>query len=141
MAVQDLTRKNTFMHKREIRYFAEEIDVVDLISTSGDNYQLSNIPDKALILSAVIFIKEVVNGVATVDVGTSPTGSDIFNDADVSITTPVVSSLTITDTDAGLPLYITPTWGSAVTQGKLLLVVEYLEYRLKSDEFTEIPNV
>ncbi len=142
MATFNYDRKNTLMHKREVRMFAAELDIVKLGFADGDTYRLANLPEKAIIVSTMTMVNEVSDStVSTANIGTTPSGANLLSGADLEVLGATVSSADPIDTGAGLPLYITPTFTTPPTTGKVVLMVEYVEYTLKAEEYTEITNV
>ena len=141
----DMLREDRFMQKKSESFFAGEVvegsESYNIPAVSG-NYLLANIPPNALITNAYIHV-ETVSDAATSAVGTLGTaeaGTEILSAANLKAATGKVGTFTgqsLTGTGKELHLGITVT-GAATAVGEYLVVVEYLEYRKNTGEYTKV---
>lgn len=130
MAIQNLSRTHGKHKKRDISVALVEIDVSGEYATSADTYQLVQFAHKTLILGVTALVL-VPNDAVTSAV------ADIGIDGDNSL----VSAGDLTDTagtdlaSMSAPFYLEtggvltyiPTYTGAMTEGKILLAVQYVE--------------
>lgn len=145
MAYTNMLREDRFMQKKSECFFAAEVvegvESYEIDGTQSGNFKLSNIPPNSLITNAYIHV-EAVSDAATTNVatlGTTEGGTEILSAADLKTLgeqgTFTGQSLTTT----GKPLFLgTTVTGAATNVGKYIVVVEYIEYRKNTGEYTKI---
>jgi len=143
MATQNLTRKNRFNEKRKVAVFTAELDYENLLNTSGDIYQLFQLPKNSLVTHASAIVQTAFDSAtsASLDLGfagddTLIDGADLTSAAGTELsggTNVVVPAIKQT----GGIVTAVPTYTGATTTGKILVRIEYIEYNKVTGELTE----
>ncbi len=140
MATQNLTRAFKREQKKSIRAFASELDFTDEIGTSADVYELFNLPAESLITSATVYIitPNDAGTSAAVDVGfdggdTLIDGGNLQAAADTVLTGGTNSVIPIRKPTGGLVTFLPTYVGTASTEGKCLVYIEYIEYNKREE--------
>jgi len=143
----DLRREKRFFQKKQECFFAGEANEGtengEFPAVNG-NHQLANLPPDAIITNAYIHVETAsdaaISAVATL--GTTSGGTEILSAADL---TTVGEQGTFTGqslTGTGVTLWLGLAYvGAATNVGKYKVVVEYLEYRKNTGDYTQIPTV
>ncbi len=143
MAFTNMSRENRFFQKKEECFFAAEVvegtQSFEVPAATG-SYILSTLPPDTIITDAYIHV-EVASDAATSAVGTLGTadaGTEILSAADLATTGKqgTFTGQSLTGTGQELYLGITVT-GAATTVGKYIVVVEYMEYRKNTGDYTK----
>jgi hypothetical protein len=145
MAYTNMLREDRFMQKKSNCFFAGEVvegtESYEIDGTASGNFKLANLPPNAVVTDAYIHV-EAASDAATTNVatlGTTEGGSELLSAANLK-TTGVQGAFTgqfLTGT--GKPLFLgTTVTGAATNVGKYIVVVEYLEYRKNTGEYTKI---
>lgn len=136
-------REDRFAQKKSECFFAAEVNEGAEsyeISAATDDYLMANLPPNSLITDAYIMVDEPSDAAtsAVAKLGTTEGGSEILSSAD--LTSAGKQGTFASDpilTGTGVPLYLGVTVAGAATEvGKYILVVEYLEYRKNTGEYT-----
>lgn len=144
MAFTDMTREANFAQKKGICLFASEVvegtESFEIPAASG-NYLLANIPPDAIITDAYIQV-QVASDAATSAVatlGTAEAGTEVLSAADLTTLGKQGTFTGHVETDTGAELYLGVTvTGAATAVGKYVVVVNYVEYRKNTGEYTRI---
>lgn len=138
MANTDITRTGEFAQKKESCVLALYIDKeVGEVFTAAGNYLVANLPPEAVITNAFVST-DVVSDAGAVTVGTTEGGTEILSAGD---TTALGKTGTFTGqslTGSGTPVFMTVA--AAMTAGRFTVIVEYIEYRKHTGEYTQITN-
>lgn len=144
MAYTDKTRVSTFFQKKSECFFAAEInqgtDDNEIAETTG-NYLIANLPADAVITNAYVHVKTASDAVtsATATLGTTDGGSQIVSAANLKTTGKQGTFAGQSLTGLGKELYLNVTvTGAATAVGQFIVVVEYLEYRKNTGEYTRV---
>lgn len=131
--------------KRESRFFAAEI-LEGTVANNGEipadkvnNYHLGNLPERALIIGASVFVKGASD--STTKTGTLKAGTTaISSAADLTLAGPQGTFTAQLDTGTGKELWLDIANGSAdgTAIGAYLVFVEYLEYDKTDGEYTSM---
>ena len=143
----DMRREERFFQKKSTCYFAVELnegtESYELAAGNGD-HQLANLPDNAIITDAYIHVKTASDAAtsATGTLGTTSGGTEILSAADLKATGKqgTFTGQSLTGTGKTLWLGVTKV-GAETAVGEYVVVVEYLEYRKDTGEYTDIPIV
>lgn len=137
-----MTREDRFYQKKSECFFAAEVNEGTEsyeIGVTSDNYLLANIPPDAIITNAYIHVATASDAAtsAVATLGTAEGGSEILSAADLTSTGKegTFTGQSLTDTGKELYLGVTIT-GAATAVGKYKVVVEYLEYKKNTGEYT-----
>lgn len=148
MATQNLTRKARLNKKRGPRCAVAVLDYADTseldITTSADDYQLFVAPYDCYITKAEMLVVTAFDSAvsAVADVGLSG-GDTLIDGADL---TSAAGTQLDGGTNAAVPQFLetggtitfSPTYSGATTEGKVILVIEYVEItRCEEGELTE----
>jgi len=148
MANTNMTREDRLMQKKSECFFAAElVEGTESynIGVVSANYLLANIPPNSIITNAYIHV-ETVSDAATTNVatlGTTEGGSEIVSAGDLKTAVGKTGTFTgqsLTGTGKGLYLGLTVT-GAATAVGEYIVVVEYMEYRKNTGEYTKVTNI
>lgn len=145
MAYENKLREDRFFQKKSESFFAAEVvegaESYEIDGTASGNFKLANIPPNALITNAFIHV-EAASDAATSNVatlGTTEGGSEILSAADLTTLGEQGSFTGQSLTTTGKPLFLgTTVTGAATNVGKYVVVVEYMEYRKNTGEYTKI---
>lgn len=142
MATVNLSRDKGRHKKLEKRVFSTVVDYTGEIGTSGDTYQLLNLPPEVLVTAASIYVITPSDAAttATGDLGFDGDGTlvkagNLKSAANSNLTagaSTVVPQLKLT----GGVLTFKPTYTGATTVGKFRITVEYIEYTMVNGEIT-----
>lgn len=139
MANQNLSRKNRRNYKRSISVFTAILTYSDEIGTSADVYQLTELPPEIVITRASVIplVASDAATSATVDLGIDG-GNELIAAGDLKSVagTDVTDDITSLVLETGGTLTFKPTYTGAVSAGKFLVVVEYIEYQKVTGEIT-----
>ncbi len=138
----DLTREDRFFQKKSECFFAVELNEGienSEVPAASDNHLLALLPPDSIITNAYIQVATgsdaATSAVATL--GTASGGSQVLSAGDL---TTVGDQGTFTGkslTSTGVELWLGLTYtGAATNVGKYIIVVEYIEYRKNTGEYT-----
>lgn len=139
-----MIREAIFAQKKSECFFAAEVnegsESYEIPAASG-NYRLANIPPDAIITNAYIHV-ETASDAATSNaatLGTTEGGTEILSAADLKATGKegTFTGQSLTGTGVELFLGVTVT-GAATAVGKYKVVVEYLEFKKNTGEYTRM---
>jgi hypothetical protein len=140
MALVNLTRTDTLFQKKSICLFAGELNEGAELGVTTASYHLANLPADAIITNAYIHVEKASNAATTAaaTLGTTEGGSQILTGANLKTLGKqgtFVTAQSLTGTGKNLVLNVTIT-GAATAVGKYKVVVEYVEYRKNTGEYT-----
>lgn len=143
MTTQNLTRANSRHEKKAVRVFSTVLDYTDEIATSADIYELFELPDNAMAISAGVYMLTAFDSAtsAVVDLGfggddTLVDGGDLTSAAGTNLTGGT-NSVIPQNKPTGGTVTFKPTYTGATTEGKCRVTVEYIEYtRHEQGEYT-----
>lgn len=148
MATQNLTRKARLNKKRGPRSAVAVLDYADTseldITTSADTYELFVAPNDCYITKAEMLVVTAFDSAtsAVADVGLAG-GDTLIDGADL---TSAAGTQLDGGTNAAVPQFLetggtitfSPTYTGATTEGKVILLIEYVEIeRCEEGELTE----
>lgn len=143
----DKRREDRFFQKKSECFFAIEFnegtESYELNAVS-DDHELANLPADAIITNAYIHVKTgsdaATSAVATL--GTTEGGTEILSAGDLTSTGKQGTFTGQSLTGAGQTLWFGVTYtGAATNVGEYVVVVEYLEYKKNTGDYTSIPNI
>jgi hypothetical protein len=146
MANIDMTREINFAQKKGVCLFASELvegtASYEIPAASG-NYLLANIPTDAIITDAYIQVRVAADAAtsSSAKLGTAEGGSQVLSAANLKTVGKqgTFTGHVVTGTGAALYLGVTVS-GAATNVGEYVVVVEYVEYRKNTGEYTRITN-
>jgi len=137
-----VTRKATYAQKRGIEVAAYNIvegtDAAELDTSASENFLVGTLPENALISNAYVYVKDASDVALTGTLGTTEGGGEILTAIDFAATgdTGTFAGDSIpTDTGVEVWLNLTAAGGSTLV-GEYVVVIEYIEYRLKTGYYT-----
>lgn len=134
----DVTRNSSFMQKRNVSIMTILVDDSTRSEfPAAGPYQVANLPPDALIVNAYVHTMSA-SSAATVTLGTTSGGSDILSGGDVDSIPGEGSFGGKAHTGTGKPVYM--GLGGAATTGSFVAVIEYIEYKKNTGEYTRITN-
>lgn len=151
MATQNLTREADRNQKKGIRNFSAILDYADTINTpintSADIYELFELPPESVILRADIYVltasDAATSAVANLGFDGDDTlidGADLTSAADSTLNGGTNAVVPILKPTGGTVTFL-PTYTGATTEGRFLVMVDYLEYtKTEQGEITNFSN-
>lgn len=138
MATQNLTREAGNERKKSLRQFATILDYADTkntpINVSADIYELFELPERSLVTAAWIYVITPADSAtsALADMGfdggdTLVDGADLTSAADTNLSGGTNSVIPIRRETGGTVTFL-PTYTGATTEGRFLIIVQYIEY-------------
>lgn len=143
----DLRREKRFFQKKQECFFAGEVNEGTEngeIAAASDNHQLVNLPPDAIITDAYIHVETASDAAtsAVATLGTASGGSQILSAGDLTTTGDQGTFTGQSLTGSGVTVWLGLTYtGAATNVGKYKVVIEYLEYRKNTGDYTQIPNI
>lgn len=134
MAIQDLIRRNEAHKKKGVCVFAVQLDFADL-DTSGDTYMLANLPAEVVVTEVRVNVIEGFGVGAVANFGFDGDDS-LGTGVDLSGTAPVDPKAVSLLKRTGGVFTLSPTFAQQPTAGKVVLIVEYVEYTKATGELT-----
>lgn len=142
MALINKTRASTFAQKKSVCLFAGEVNqgtADDEIGTTTASYQLANLPADAIVTNAYIFVEKASDAAtsAAATLGTAEGGGQILTAANLKTLGKqgTFAGQSLTTTGKPLVMNVTIT-GAATAVGKFKVIVEYVEYKKNTGEYT-----
>jgi len=139
-----MIREGIFAQKKSECFFAGEVvegsESFEIPAASG-NYRLANIPPDAIITNAYIHVETASDAATsnTAKLGTAEAGAQILSAANLKTLgkqgTFTGQSLTLTGKELFLGVTVV---GAATAVGKYHVVVEYLEFKKNTGEYTRM---
>jgi len=146
MAFTDKTREANFAQKKGVCLVAAEIvegtESYEIPAATG-NFLLANIPPDAIITNAYIQVKTAADAAtsATAKLGTAEGGTEVLSAANLKTLGKQGTFTGHVETGTGAELYLGLTvTGAATNVANYVVVVEYVEYRKNTGEYTRITN-
>jgi len=146
MAYTDYTREKDFMQKKAESFCAIELNEGTAsyeMPVAGGTVSLANLPPDCIITNAYIHVKTVSDAVtsSTGKIGTTDGGSEVLSAANLKAAVGKVGTFTgqsLTGTGKTLYFNVAKVGGDGTAVGKVVIVVEYLEYTKKTGEYTSL---
>lgn len=144
MAYTDKTREDRFFQKKGESFFAAEVNEGTAsyeIPAAAGNYKLANLPADAVITNAYVHVVTASDAAtsASATLGTTDGGGQILTGANLKTLGKQGTFVGQVLTTTGKELYLNVSKAGATTAvGKYVVVVEYLEYRKNTGEYTKI---
>jgi len=139
MAIQNLTRKNHRHQKQDVSVFTTDLDYAVEVGDSADVFQLFTLPPESMVITASLIILTASDAAttATADLGFAGDAT-LIDDADLTSAagTNLDGGLTPLIKETGGIVTYTPTYTGATTEGKVKVLVEYIEYNKTTGEVT-----
>lgn len=146
MATQNLTRKGGMHKRRKSEFFVKILDVADTsefdLTTSGDDYELFKAPEDSLILRAGALVMTANDAATSAVADFGINGGDTLIDG-ADLTSAAGTNLS-GGSNAAIPQFLaaesavtySPTYTGAMTEGKILVYIEYIEITKTTGELT-----
>jgi hypothetical protein len=143
MATQNLTRNARLCQKKGVRVFATMLDYADTseldIQTSADDYELFVAPNDCYVTKAELFVltafDSATSAVANVGLDGGDTlidGADLTSAAD-SVLSGGTNAVVPQFLETGGTITFSPAYTGATTEGKVLMIVEYVEINRREE--------
>jgi hypothetical protein len=146
MANVNLSREDKFCQKKSVSVFTAVLDFTDNIPTSADVYQLFTLPPMSIVTvaSALVLVASDAATTATADVGfaggdTLIDGANLKSAAGTSLSGGTNAKVAQLSETGGVVTFV-PTYTGAVTAGKFLVRIEYVETEKVNGEYTNFVN-
>jgi hypothetical protein len=139
----DISRKATFNQKRGVciaaYHVVEGTDINEVDLSVSINNILGTLPENTLITDAKVFVKTASDAAtsAVITIGTTDGGSEIMSAGDLAATGESGTFTGVTDTGSGVDVYVNATiTGASTNVGDYVIRIEYVEYDLKTGNYT-----
>lgn len=144
MTAINKTRLGLFAQKKAISVMAIDLDASEFDDefTAAGSYVVAALPPRSLIIAAQVTVVEAsdfASDVSPATLGTTEGGSEILSAIDPTSTGNTGTFAGAFDTGSGVDVYLETT--AALTAGKSILIVEYVEYDKNTGEYTKFTNV
>jgi len=138
-------RKSTFDQKRKICILSpvinEGVGEAEVDLSVSQSYRIANLPEDSLIVNAYIWTKGVSDAAtsAAVTLGTTEGGTQIMTAGNLKAAGKSGTFTGVSDTGSGVPVWFNATiTGASTNVGEYVVIVEYIEYTLKTGEYTNV---
>lgn len=132
MATVDLKRQDEFNQKKCISVASATL-VGGTDVTTTDTYELFNLPADCLVVDAYVSVAEAGDATRTADIGFAG-GAELIDDGSIAAVAVVKTNDLALETGTGKTVTMVPS--GAITQGKFIVTVKYIEYTKNSGEYT-----
>jgi len=133
----DLRRTGTLNQKKMSNFATAELDFATLGAVTA-SFELFNLPESSVIVDAYVHVMTASNAATTNvgSIGTALDGTQVLSAANLKTTGKQGTFTGQSLTGTGKTIYFKQTVTGAATVGKVLVVVEYLEYDKNTGEYT-----
>ncbi len=136
MPAVNLTRDKTHSLKKSRSVASAVVDFSEM-PLAADDYEVFLLPDDAIVTDSFYDVLEAFDAAVTADLGFDG-GAELISAGALDAVAVIASNDINVSTGTGKRVTINPS--ADVTQGKVVIVVEYVEYNLSNGDLTNFSD-